>query len=40
LRAADALHLAIAKDIGATLCTFDKRLASAGKALGVSARLI
>jgi predicted nucleic acid-binding protein len=40
LRAGDALHLAIAGDKGAILCTLDKRLAAAGKALGVAARLI
>lgn len=36
----EALHLAIASEQGATLCTLDKRLARAGKALGVDARLI
>ena len=40
LRAGDALHLAIASDQGAILCTLDKRLASAGKALGFASRLI
>lgn len=40
LRAPDALHLAIASGEGATLCTLDKRLASAGKALGVATRLL
>jgi len=40
LRAADALHLAIAGDAAATLCTLDKRLASAGKALGVATKLV
>ena len=35
LRAGDALHLAIANDQGATLCTLDKGLARAGKTLGV-----
>jgi predicted nucleic acid-binding protein len=35
LRAGDALHLAIAADHGATLCTLDRRLADAGGALGV-----
>jgi len=39
IRAGDALHLAIALDRGATLCTLDKRLAEAGAALGVSAKL-
>jgi predicted nucleic acid-binding protein len=40
LRAPDALHLAIAAGNGATLVTLDKRLASAGKKLGVATRLI
>ena len=40
LRAADSLHLAIAEEQGATLCTLDKRLSVAGKALGVATRLI
>ena len=40
LRAADALHLAIAAERDATLCTLDKRLAKAGKALGVATKLI
>lgn len=40
LRAGDALHLAIAADHGATLCTLDHRLNDAGSALGVSALLI
>ncbi len=35
LRAADALHLAIAADNGASLCTLDQRLYDAGKALGI-----
>jgi len=35
LRAADALHLAICADHGATLCTLDRRLSEAGPALGV-----
>ena len=35
LRAADALHLAICADHGATLCTLDRRLSAAGPALGV-----
>ena len=37
LRAGDALHLAIALDLGATLCTLDRRLADACSALGVAA---
>ncbi|MGH6924697.1 MAG: type II toxin-antitoxin system VapC family toxin [Propylenella sp.] len=40
LRAGDALHLAVASDKGATVCTLDKRLAAAGKALGMAAKLI
>jgi hypothetical protein len=40
LRAADALHLAISADHGATLCTLDRRLAEAGSALGVQALLL
>jgi hypothetical protein len=36
IRAGDALHLAIAGDRGATLCTLDRRLIVAGEALGVS----
>jgi predicted nucleic acid-binding protein len=36
LRAADALHLAIAADEGATLCTLDRKLAEAGLALGIA----
>ena len=35
LRAGDALHLAIARDHAARLCTLDRRLAEAAKALGV-----
>ena len=40
LRAADALHLAICADHGATLCTLDHRLSDAGSALGVNAMLL
>ncbi|KAB1076013.1 type II toxin-antitoxin system VapC family toxin [Methylobacterium planeticum] len=40
LRAGDALHLAIASEQGATLHTLDQRLAEAGPALGVPARLL
>ncbi len=36
LRAADALHLAVAMEQGATVCTFDQRMAAAAAALGVS----
>jgi predicted nucleic acid-binding protein len=39
LRAGDALHLAIAADHGATLCTLDRRQAEAGAALGVKSLL-
>lgn len=35
IRAGDALHLAVCADHGATLCTLDLRLGSAGPALGV-----
>jgi predicted nucleic acid-binding protein len=40
LPAGDALHLAIALDHGAILCTLDKRLADAAAALGARADLI
>ncbi|HEY0292402.1 MAG TPA: type II toxin-antitoxin system VapC family toxin [Hansschlegelia sp.] len=40
LRAGDALHLAVASEHGATLHTLDQRLAEAGPALGVPARLL
>jgi uncharacterized protein len=40
LRAGDALHVAIAAEQGATICTLDKRLAEAAITLGVSADLI
>ncbi len=40
LRAGDALHLAIAYAHGATVHTLDQRLAEAGPALGVPARLL
>jgi uncharacterized protein len=40
LRAADALHMAIAVDYGATLCTLDKRLAKAASALGCAVELL
>ncbi len=39
LRAGDALHLAIASERGATVCTLDRRLAEAGPALGVPTQL-
>jgi predicted nucleic acid-binding protein len=40
LRAADALHLAVASEYGATVCTLDLRLAEAGPALGVPTALL
>jgi predicted nucleic acid-binding protein len=40
LRAGDALHLAVASDQGATLCTLDRRLAAAGSELGVRTLLV
>lgn len=40
LRAGDALHLAIAAQHGATVCTFDKQQATAGPIVGVATRLI
>jgi predicted nucleic acid-binding protein len=40
LRAADALHLAICADHGASLYTLDRRLADAGAALGCQAILL
>ena len=36
LRAPDALHLAIARRLDATLVTLDRRLAAAGRELGVA----
>jgi predicted nucleic acid-binding protein len=36
LRTQDALHLAIAQRVGAELLTFDRRTASAARALGTS----
>jgi len=39
LAAADALHLAAAKNAGATLATFDARLAEAARAQGVEVAL-
>lgn len=35
LRASDALHLAICADVGATMCTLDRRMAEAAPVLGV-----
>ncbi len=40
LRAGDALHLAIAAEQGATLCTLDKRLADAGAVLAIQTLLL
>jgi predicted nucleic acid-binding protein len=40
LRAGDALHVAIAADRGATICTLDRRLGEAATVLGVSADLV
>jgi predicted nucleic acid-binding protein len=40
LRAGDALHIAVAAEQGATICTLDTRLADAATALGVRADLV
>jgi len=40
LRAGEALHIAVAAEQGATICTLDKRLGNAATALGVSADLV
>jgi predicted nucleic acid-binding protein len=40
LRAGDALHLAIASDAGARLCTLDRRLAEAGRQMGTTTILL
>lgn len=40
LRAGDALHVAIAAETGAAICTTDKRLANAAAAVGVMAELV
>lgn len=40
LRSGDALHLAIAADNGATLCTLDKRQFRAGSPLGIRTMLL
>jgi predicted nucleic acid-binding protein len=40
LRAGDALHVAIAFDHGATLCTLDERLSQAGPAIGIRTLLL
>ncbi len=39
LRAGDALHLAVARESGATLCTLDSRLTESGMAVGVATLL-
>lgn len=36
----DALHMAVAADMGATLCTLDRRPAKASVALGASADMV
>lgn len=40
LRPGDALHLAVAAERGATLCTLDRRLVEGGTALGVATHLL
>ena len=40
LRAADALHVAIAADHGATLCTLDERLGRTGPLIGIPTLLL
>jgi hypothetical protein len=40
VRAADALHLAIAEERGVTLCTLDEEQAKAGDAAAISTRLV
>lgn len=40
LRAGDALHLAIASDHGATVCTLDEKQAAAGSEVGVKTLLL
>lgn len=40
LRAGDALHLAVAASIGATVFTLDQTMATAGPMLGVPTRLV
>jgi len=40
LRGADALHVAIAADHGATVCTLDRRMHEAGRALGLNTVLL
>jgi uncharacterized protein len=40
LRAADALHVAIAAEQGASICTLDRRMAEAATQLAVSAQFL
>ena len=40
IKGGDALHLAVAFDHGATLCTLDRRLSEAGPSLGVATLLV
>lgn len=40
VRGADALHLAVAEEYSATLCTLDKEQAVAGQAMAIRTRLI
>lgn len=40
LRAGDALHLAVASELGATVHTLDRRLAEAGPELGVPVHML
>ena len=40
LRAGDALHLAVASEHGATVCTLDRRLADAGPMLAIPTQLL
>ncbi len=40
LRAGDALHLAIASAHGATVCTLDRTMATAGRTLGIETVLV
>ena len=40
LRAGDALHLAIAADHGAMLCTLDERMSESGLSIGIATLLL
>jgi uncharacterized protein len=40
LKGGDALHLAICRDHGATLCTLDRQMSDAGSELGVATLLV